>query len=264
MTQQPYVDFPKRPVKVLKSGAPSSLASYLFALILVAIGAFFLWSQGPGIWRDLQIMRDPVVVEDATMRNAVCKVRKGIFHDCKADISYRVDQTAYRYSVELAFVTIHSGDWTAEVVRSGAHPELVTLDVGLDMLWNRIAVLVVLVLLMLGSGGALVQLGRKNQRTNAMQGRTAEFLGLPATVKGERTLFGKTIINFTCHLNGKALNFVSSFKKNEAPFYLAGQDGTALAILPANAAVPILLDQSLSRVDLTQAEREDLQRLAGA
>ncbi|WMD22505.1 hypothetical protein RAS12_09040 [Achromobacter seleniivolatilans] len=264
MTDNQSIQFPKRPIKVLDAGAAASFGSYLFALLLAFIAVFFIWMQGPGIWRDIQIQRDPVVVEDATLRKAVCKVRKGIFHDCSADISYSVDRKNFQSKVEMSFLTIHSGDWNVDIVRSKSRPELVTLDVGIDMLWNRIAVLFVLVALMLGAAWALLLVGRKNGRTKSLTGNTAEFIGVKAKITKESIVFGKTVINFTYDLNGKAQSFISSFKKGETPFYLGRQEDAALAVLTSTGSAPILLDRSLTRLDLTAEERDALQQLAGA
>lgn len=262
MTHTQNLEFPKRQIKVLRTGAPSILLSYVLAAMLAAGAFLFIWLQGPGIWRDWQIQNDPVVVENATMRNAICKVRKGIFYNCTADVGYAVEKRRYQHTLDLSFVTFHSGDFSAEVVRSASNPELATLDIGLDMLWNRIAVMVLFSGLLLGAGVVLLLTGRKNSATRTLQGKLVMLSGIKATIKNERKVFGKTIINFSCHIDGKERDFASAFQKGEEPFYLDREEHEALAALPADGSVPFLLDGGVLRLELTEEERSSLRTRA--
>lgn len=71
--------FLKRPIKILRAGAASVLLSYVLAvLLLLALAAVIAW-QAPGIMRDLEIQKDPVVMEDARLSHAKCKFSKGVF-----------------------------------------------------------------------------------------------------------------------------------------------------------------------------------------
>ena len=54
----------------------------------------------------------------------------------------------------------------------------------------------------------------------------------------------------------------SMFLKTEMPFFLqysdTDDDIPMLAVLPATTNAPVLLDHDLARLDLTQAEREQI------
>lgn len=264
MTEHTPLAFPSRPVKLLATGAPSIFISYMLALACAALAAYLSWSSAPGIWSDLQITRDPVAVEDGTMRNALCKKRKVIFHDCSADVSYRVDGTNYRHHVDLAFLSFHSGYWSAEVVRSASRPHLATLDIGLDMIWNRLGLLVVLVGSCVAAMVFFLHRARKSRQTKALEGMTTEMAAVKALIRGEQSMLGRKIITYTCHVDGKDRNFVTWFKNNASPFFIGRGYDEALAVLPSNGSTPVLLDGALSRIELSAAERDELQRLSSA
>lgn len=258
MSQNLISAFPTRPVKLLRAGAAARTTSYVMAVFLAVIAAFFVWLNAPGIMQDLEIQKDPVVVPDASVRNAKCKVSQGFIYDCSANVAYRVDRQAYQRKIEISFISFKVGDFSVDVVRSAKRPELATFDIGLDKLWNRIAMLAGFVILMVAGAGALLVSGRRNSTVKAAEGKTWAFTPVVVQIKQARVVFGKNIVTFSCRVADKQKKFTSAFEKGETPFYLNPQETTALAIITREGSVPILLDSALARVGLTDTERDEL------
>lgn len=258
MSQDLISAFPPRPVKLLRAGAAARTTAYVLVVCLAVIAAFFVWLKAPGIMQDLEIQKDPVVMPDASLRNGKCKVSKGFFYDCSADVAYRVDGKTYQSKIEISFISFNVGELSVDVVRSAKRPELATFDVGLDKLWNRIAMLVGVAIVMLGAAGALLMTVRKNSAVKAAEGKTWTFTPAVVKIKQERVVFGKNVVTYSCRVANKQKNFTSAFEKDETPFYLDPQENTALAIITREGSVPILLDSALARVGLTDTERDEL------
>lgn len=252
----PNFAFPTHPVKIVRTGVPSSLLAYIVAVFLLLLAVVFVRAESPGVWQDWQIRKDPVPVEDASIRDAVCKERYVLFHTCSAHVDYVVAGRPYRQSLSFSFVTFHTGNWDVEVVRSRSHPEMAAFDLGLDMIWNRMAVLLLFPLALLGLAGRAVLLGRRHGVTRATEGMALALLPLKADIKTETGKKARKQIAFSCDIDGKTRHFVSIFRKDEEPFGLG--EGAALAVWSPGVLPPILLDKALRRVDLTCAERDSL------
>lgn len=256
---EPNFAFPCRPVKILRTGVPSSLISYIGAVLLLCLAVLFVYAEGPGVWQDWQIRKDPVVVEDASMRDAVCRVRYVLLHSCSAHVDYAVAGHRYQQSLGFSFVTFHAGDWDVDVVRSRSHPEMVTFDLGLDMIWNRIAVLIALPLLVLYAGFMAMRAGGNRRATKSLEGQSFVLAPLKVEVETEDKKGGEKCVSFSCDIDGAERDFISVFRKDEAPFYLDDDKAVhALALRPPSGQPPILLDAALLRVELTAAERDAL------
>lgn len=258
MSQDLISVFPARPVKLLRAGAAVRTTPYVMAVFLAVIAAIFVWLNAPGITQDLEIQKDPVVMPDASVRNGTCKVYKGLFYDCSAEVAYRVDKQAYQRKIKISFISFNVEELSVDVVRSAKRPELATFDIGLDKLWNRIAMLVGVVVLMIAAAGALLVSGRRNSTVKAAEGKNWAFTPVVVQIKRARVVFGKNVVTFSCRVANKQKNFNSAFAKGETPFYLNPQETTALAIITREGSVPILLDSALARVALTDTERDEL------
>lgn len=251
---------PDRPIKIKRSGIWPGIWSYLGGLLLLAIAAFIGIWQAPGIVRDIQIAQDPVVVYDADIANGECTVRRAIFVDCSADVSYEVKSKPFQHDIELMFVDIGSGDYEVEVVRSGAHPQLATLSLGLDMLWNRIIVAALFVIFLAIGGLALIGNGRDADRQRRVARRGASLTPTAVRITNVQKVLGGKAVQFQYGTDrkNKPLLTVSRFGRKEDPLWLGGDDGMALAVLPQGGKKPILVDSELSRLDLSPQERATL------
>ena len=151
----PTLKLPARPL-TLKREAIATPVSYYFSIpILLAIAVFMVVTEAPGILRDYRISKNPLVVEDGSI-DGQCTTRKAIFTTCEVSLAYEHGGQRYDKDVEVMFVDMHSGDYETGLVIAADEPQLATISLGLDMLWNRIITLAVFTTLL--GGGALIML----------------------------------------------------------------------------------------------------------
>ena len=248
--------FPRRPVSILGSGAPSPWLAWLIgAACLAATVALAVWTL-PAFIRDLGIMQNPIVVQDASIRNAKCTTRKFVFVDCEASIAYRVGGQTYQDSRSIFFLDMHSGNYRSGVVRSATRPQDATLSIAIDYFWNRaLTVGIFAGLLLLGAGAGLMT-GLRNFRLGRTVG--SEAMPIEATpvdlTEVKKGWFGTSSFTFKAPVDGKARTFVSKFGKEEEP--LVSADGTCWAVIPAGVPTAVLLDRDLARLELSDEERQ--------
>jgi len=251
---------PNRPIKIKRTGVWPGIFRYLGGLMLVGLAAFFGIWQGPGILDDWMIAQDPVVIEDALITDGECSTSRGVFVDCSAHVSYEVKGKAIEKDIELMFLDFGSGDYAVDVVRSGSQPAKATLSLGLDMLWNRTITVAVIVGLLALFGLALFRSGVVQDRNRRLAQRPSRLTPIAVPVTQINKVLGGSVVQFQYGLGKKQqpLLTTSRFGKNEGPLWLGDDGTTALAVMPENAAVPVLLDEKLERLDLTPSERSEV------
>ena len=245
----------------MKRGVISVPTAYYFSIpVLLVITAVMLVAEGPGVLRDYQISRDPLEIESGDI-NGSCKTRKAIFTTCEADLSYDHAGVSYRKDVEVMFVDFHSGDYEAGLVISAKNPELATISLGLDMLWNRIITLGVFVAL-LGFGSiamlfTLIRSLRAGLRLRHPAPLTVIPVALTAVAEKRSRLFvtyadtvreGKTKRQSFTHLERGRIPVVVGH---------TGKYDVALAVWHGETPLPVLLDDQLQRIELTEKERAE-------
>jgi len=254
----PDIKLPPRPLK-LKRGVLSIPFAYSFSpVILLAIAVFMLVAEGPGIIRDYKISQNPVEIEDGDL-NGSCKTRKAVFTTCTAKLAYDYQGKHYDSDVEVMFVDIHSGDYEAGLFISGSDPQLATISLGLDMLWNRIVTLVIIAVL-LSFGGialfvALVRYFRAKAKLNEEQPLTL----LPVALTNVTKKRGGVFLTYSDTIRDdktKRQSF-SLMRKDEVPFIIGQSEkhDIALAAWQKNSPLPVVLDSRLERIEMTEAER---------
>ncbi|KFL25877.1 hypothetical protein JP74_16650 [Devosia sp. 17-2-E-8] len=232
---------------------PRGMLVSLLVMAALAV-ALILW-QGPGLWRDVQINQHPVTLRMGDVRDGECTTRRGIT-DCKARLVYSYNGVDYDTYTEMAFVDFSSKDYDVQVVISGDKPELATLSLGLEMLWNRLAVFAVFVLIFIG--GILAMLF---QTFRSMQGNAA--LRTPARITE------LVPVAITAH-HGQHFSYrgvgpakqdkktaQAVLDKGQEPLMAVDDKGEVRGVAARfeNVALPVLLDANLERLDLTDAER---------
>uniref|UniRef100_A0A914XT48 Uncharacterized protein n=1 Tax=Panagrolaimus superbus TaxID=310955 RepID=A0A914XT48_9BILA len=77
--------------------------------------------------------------------------------DCKADIVFKDSAgKSVQESVSFMFFDTSRSGYDVEIVRSGDDPSLVTLDLGVEKLWDRIFTLGVFTVLLIGGAIAVI------------------------------------------------------------------------------------------------------------
>ena len=252
--------FPNRPLKLHRTGIWPGVLSYLGGLLLLAVAAFIGITEVPGIIRDIQISRDPVIADSGEVTDGECSTRNAFFVDCSAEVAYDVKGKRNQTHVEMMFIDFHDGDYSADVVYSRSSPRLATLSLGLDMLWNRIIFAVVLLALVSVGGIALLAKGWSSDRARWLARRAAVRVPVTVQLTSISKHLGAKQVGFTLQQPGKkrAVAHASRFRNTETPFMLDQTSNAALALVPEGGGVPVLLDDGLERVDLTASERMTL------
>lgn len=254
--------FPRRPILVKNAGLSGGAVLSFAVLVCLALGVFILWSQGPGIMRDYKISQNPVVDENATLSNGTCKTRQLIMTNCKADITF-TDGAEKKQSVDFMFIDMNRSGYDVEVVRSGDDPSLVTLDLGVEKLWDRIFTISLFAVFLIGGSIAAVFAMLKTRKLNRLMQKPLVLKAMPVTVTAIQKNYGirNVFYSFT-NAAGKKKKRASRFKKKEEPFYLKPELATgksnemqALAVLPEGWELPVILDHDLNRLDLTAEEK---------
>lgn len=254
MTTDLRIAFPSRPLRVLAHGGSSSWFGYLVGLAFLAGSiAIAVW-QVPPLLKDNEIRQNPVVVQDATLRNGKCRTRKAIFTECEADIAYAVDGKRYTAHPDIFFVDFNTEGYRSGVVRSANKPELGTMSIAIDYFWDRVATVLGFVLLLAGIGVAGIWGGVRAARIRrTASGEPVPLQPVPAVITSAEKVRGGTNVNFKADIGGKTRSFVSKFKGGEAPLQVS--EDHVLAVVPQGTTTAILLDEGLNRVDLTDEER---------
>ncbi|ANK95210.1 hypothetical protein AMK01_PD00329 (plasmid) [Rhizobium sp. N6212] len=226
---------------------------------MLALTVLMLIWEGPGVIRDFQISQNPLALEDGDVQNGRCTTRKLFFTDCSVRLVYSYDGRNYDTEADVMFVDFHTGDYETGVVISADHPELATISLGLDKLWNRIITLSTFALLLGGmSLGTLFQVVRI--------WRVKRHLRQPALLNAipvEITAFDRKRNILSVTYNDKIASdktdrsVYTRMKKGEEPLIVGEANGKAvgLAVRHGKTALPVLLDNRLQRVELTETER---------
>ncbi|WP_421593826.1 hypothetical protein [Shinella sp. M27] len=255
----PTIKLPARPLAI-KSGVISIPFAYYFSIpILLAIAVFMAMTEGPGILRDYTISQNPLVIDGTIGGN--CTTRKAVFTTCEVDLSYQHDGQRYEKEVEVMFVDFHTGDYETGLVVSADHPDLATISLGLDMLWNRIITLAAFTLLLGGGGLAMIFLALRILRVRGQLRHPAPLTVIPVEITGIDKKRGRLAVTYADRLSERKTKRVAftRFENGEEPIIVgdAGSNAVALAVWHGKTALPVLLDDRLERIDLTAQERAD-------
>ncbi|WP_146126893.1 hypothetical protein [Labrys okinawensis] len=243
--------FPTRPLQANRIGI-SSLTGWFVILVGFAIAGGVAWWQAADLWRDYKISRNYEIADDARISNGECKTRKFIFTDCSATI---IAPDGARTRVEMMFVDMHTGDYETGVVRSREDARLLTLELGVEKISDRILIFLAFVggFAALGIAGFAMLL--KASRLKRAVAEPVVMRPVVAKVLTQARTWLNQTIKYEYSLDGKTRKATSVLKKKETPFFLDTEERQVLAVVPQTTSTPILLDAGLEMLDLTDQER---------
>lgn len=257
----PELVLPRRPLRLAPDSISTPRAYYWSTPVILALCIFLLVWEGPGVLRDFTISQKPVLIEDGDVQNGRCTTRKAIFTDCEARLVYSYAGKNYATDVEIMFVDFHVGDYETGLAISGDHPELATMSLGLDKLWNRIITLTLFALFLGGLGVGMIFLGLRIWRVRRKLRHPAMLAVVPVEIAAfdrKRNMLSITYNDSIADDKTKRSAY-TKMQKGEEPMIVGANGGkpVALAVRHGDTALPVLLDDRLTRVELTDAERAD-------
>lgn len=262
MVQLTGVAFPSRPMKATRSVFAGGIAKLLSAVLFLGFAlGLGIW-QGPGLWRDVQIAQNPVEVYDFDILDGECRTQRAILTNCEADLRYTYEGKTIESHTSFAFVDFNSGDYYVGVVIKGDQPWLATLDLGIDMLWNRLAVGGGFFLLFAGLtiGGVVGFIRTVRDNGGARAGGQVTPVALDV-LQNSKVLGGRTLGYRVAGMGKKKFPAATvRWKKDDEPVWIESADGGVYALGAQMEGVkqPILLDQKLERLDFNASERMTL------
>lgn len=256
---QVTLPLPNRSLRI--NGKPFAMpAAFLFTVVILSVMAVGLaiW-QGPGLWRDWQISQNPLTLQDWEMVEGECSSRRGLT-DCEADVSYSYQGTSYDKHITLAFLDFSSGDYLVDLVISADDPDLATISLGLEMLWNRLAVFAAFMLLFAGGALAMIWGAINANRANGAAGNAGRLDVVPVHVMGVDEKRGGKFVGYHRIENGKRKGSIirTHFPAGQEPLMAIGADGGwyGVAVKSDHLSMPVMLDQGLTRLDIPESERQ--------
>jgi hypothetical protein len=255
----PTIKLPSRALALTRSVIAMPKAYYLSTPILLALVAFMLFAEAPGILRDYRISANPIIVEDGSIREGKCTTRKAIFTTCKAELGYVYNGQSHESDVEIMFVDFHSGDYETSLVISGDEPALATLSLGLDMLWNRIITLAAFTALLGGACLMMIFLALRLLVVWSQLRHPARLVPLPVEITAVDKKGNRFAVNYADKLSDRKTGrtALTRFGRGQEPLIVgeSGRNAVALAVWHGTTALPVLLDSRLERIALTDEER---------
>ena len=258
---------PDRPITVRppQTVGPASAAG-LFAL-LFGLLAGAVWWLGPDLVRDWRIDGEVVRAESARIEEARCRSRLMLFTVC--DVTFLTGRAADAPRQTLWYFFIDRvGQEPIALVRPKAgdasDPASITTNLGLDKLYHRLLALALIV----GLLAFCIVLSAQVQWQGVIIRRALAGLSGQRLVPVVVTLEGSVLAgrkrrrwtylyNVSLHNEGgrQERAFVE-FARGIEPLLVSQGGKVALALASANGGVPMLLDATLSALDLTEAERQ--------
>ncbi len=250
--------FPNRPLRVLRSGNGQfwPFVGMLFSLALTL--GFLAW-QVPTFVRDYQISQSYMIAPDGEMLGGYCRSRMAIAAQCSVQIAYDDAGTRRNEDVGIMFLSFDAGsDYYVDVVRSTTDPAQVTISLAVEKFWNRVALsgLITALLVFLTYGGLKAFL-RGRASAKALR-EPARLTPMAATLvqQASGSFLGAGVSFQYVTPEGKTRKVGGWLKRKEQPLFLP--DGSVLVAMPEGGKTPVLLDEGLQRVDLTEAERAEI------
>jgi hypothetical protein len=243
--------FPSRPLVAKRTGA-SRIGGWLVILFGFGIASVFWAWLADDLWRDYQISTNYQLAPDANILNGKCSTHQWFLADCTATIT---DAKGTTRTVDITFLDVHSGDYQTRVVRSRTDTKLLTLELGVDRIIDRILTFVGFVGLGLAvSVAGVVMLLRAAALREAVSRPAVMKPVVAAVLELEKTLlFCKVVYQYS--VDGKPRKAVGFLGRKEMPFFVDAQRSKVLAVIPSSVSTPILLNEQLQALDLTDQER---------
>lgn len=245
--------FPRRSL-VLKPGRGATGGWLMGLLGLLLFGGFLALLAAevvPEIRDDFAIRDGAQSGSGARIVEGRCRSRLFLLQNCEITVSWRGKDGSGTRKLTYFFVEPHMGSWNAQAMMDPRRPDLVTTDLGLERLWNRVATAiggaVFSVALIVGLFIAARRGQSARNRVKALSGRVLE----PVPVLFRGTGQGPTWIV----QDERGATSEWPVRKSDKPFMLDPARGLVLALRDPAGGPAFPLDEKLRFVMLSPEER---------
>jgi len=247
---------PRRPVVVRPPQTIGPTAAFGLFALLFGLVALVLWWLGPDLARDWR--NDWIAAPDARVEAAHCRSRLLVFRACDVTVADGPDAAAGKRTLWYAFIDASRAEPTAPL-RSRSDPALLSTDLGLGKLIARsltLALAVAMLALCIAAVGRMIQQGLRMAR--ALRSLSGQRLA-PVVVEIERNNFvppRRRLWVFLYDDQGRRGRAFIELPSRQRPLFTDASEKRALALRNPQGGAPLLLDASLTCLDLTSAEKE--------
>lgn len=254
--------FPTRPLPVVLPKPASKIGAIFFFFVMMGLAGGLAYLTAPGLAQDFQINGNDEPAMNARIVTGKCR-SKLILHFCDATIERRTAGGPVREESHFGFIDLHFGSYTTHVVQKQGNPAMVTTSLALDHLWDRALLAGALFILFILGGFALLrQAFRRGAGINKVFKPLHNTVMTPviADIHGHQDE-GDKGRTWRYTPSGPALGKESSvrFEAGAWPFFLNPEGTKALAVVGRPGSEALLLDDGLTVVGMTDAERQTLQ-----
>jgi hypothetical protein len=240
---------------VLRPGRGATAAWVLALCGMLLFGGFLAMvtiEVLPGIRTDLAIRDGATPAPQVRVSDGRCRSRLFMFQDCEVTLRWRGKDGQLTRTMHYMFVEPHMGSWSVTPMMNPAQPDLVTTDLALDRLTNRIATVigwVVFAVLLIGGGFlAAWKAQGKSREVKALSGRVLQPIAV--------TFDGMGAQGASWRVRDEAgATYEWPVRRKDKPFVLDDQRGLVLALRPPEGGPAFPLDDRLRFVVLTPEER---------
>jgi hypothetical protein len=226
-------------------------------LLLLAMLAGVLAWLGPGLVGDWRMRNDWVAATDARVEQAHCRAWLGVVRFCSVGVIDSRDGAVGKRTLWYAFFGL-SGEQRMGLRRGRSDPALLTAEFASQRLLSRTAMLA-LAAALLGSciAAAAAMLVKGVSARRAFIGMHSQRL-TPMVVEIERHNLMPPRRRLWIYLyddGGRQGRTFVELPARERPLFVSADERWALALRGDAGGRPLLLDQGLSCLDLTRAEK---------
>lgn len=255
----PTITLPSRALALARGVLSIPRIHFLTAPIMLFVAVFLVVMQGPGILQDYKISQNPLTIDGDI--DGECQTRKAVVTSCEATLTYDYDGGRYEKNIDVMFVDMHSGDYETDLVISADQPELATISLALDKLWSRIFIFAAFTVAFTGLFLAPIFQAIRVLRARGQFARPARLTPVPVEITAMENKGRRLSATYADTLSERKTGRTAHtrFARGEEPLIVGrtGGNAVALAVWHGDAALPVLLDSRLMRIDMTAKERAD-------
>lgn len=250
--------FPTRPLHISKAMIVKNPTKSLIVGILICLSALLIPYLGfPGLLNDYEISKNPVEV-DAGIKGE-CR-SKMFVTNCDVTLTYQGEKVERDFS----FFDIKGGDYYVTAITSKDKPTLLSVDLAVDKIINRLIIQLIFFALIIAVGVVCLRGWVRGKKMNEVlaQINDKKLIPILVPVKIQSTQAVVAVTYQWPTPQGAQICYAAFHEKKEGGMLRIPTDDTtqvyALGVSTDTQTTPILLDGHLSRIDLTTDERIQL------